>query len=272
MARTQAATTSCPWRRLIGLVTAVLLLSACRVDVVVDVDVEPDGTGSMTVTATADAELVDRVPTIADDLVLDDVAAAGWTIEGPSPTPEGGLVVTFTHPFDGYQEATNLLRSLGPPFFNPQLGRGQVGDVTTNTLTGDFGLPNGFAEFADADLVGAVGAVPFAEEFAAEGITPATALSATVRARLPGEIVDDETNGTVLDDGRIEWVVPLEGQPLELSGRSQQEPSAGGSWARPLSVAALIALVAWVAFMTLFIGYVALARYRRARRYRRRTL
>ena len=248
----------------------VIALTGCQLDIELDITVEPDGTGTMTVTATADADLVAQVPTIADDLVLDDVAAAGWVIEGPNPTPEGGLVLSLTHDFSGAAEATNLLKSLGPPFTNPQLGRGESGDVTTNTLTGNFGLQNGFADFADSDLISAVGGVPFADEFAALGATPANSLGAVVRARLPGEIVDAETNGEVTADGRIVWTVPFEGPPLELSGRTQQAPSEGGSWARPLSIVALVALIAWVAFMTLFIGFVAFARWRRSRGYRRR--
>lgn len=253
-----------------AILLGLFLLTGCRVDIELDVSVAPDGTGTMTVVATADAELVERVPTIADDLVLTDVAEAGWTIDGPTATPDGGLVVTMTHDFSDDKEATNLLLSLGPPFNNPQLGRGVTGDVTTNTLTGNFGLLDGFADFADDDLVSAIGGQPFDEEFAASGATPATALGAVVRARLPGEIVDGETNGTVLDDGRIEWTIPFDTAPLELSGRSQQAPSEGGSWARPLSIAALVALVAWVVFMTVFIGFVAVARSRRAHRYKRR--
>jgi hypothetical protein len=259
------------WRVLAALF-GVLALSGCQLDIELDITVEPDGTGTMTVVATADAELVAAVPTIADDLVLDDVIAAGWVVEGPTATPEGGLVLSLTHGFSGAAEATNLLKSLGPPFTNPQLGRGESGDVTTNTLTGNFGLQNGFADFADSDLVSAVGGVPFAEDFAERGATPGNSMTATVRAQLPGEVIDDETNGEVLADGRIEWVIPFEGPPLELSGRTQQAPSEGGSWARPLSIVALVALLAWVGFMTLFISYVAIARWRRNRRYRRRTV
>lgn len=256
--------------RVLAALFAVFGLSGCRLDIQLDITVDPDGTGTMTVTATADAELVAAVPTIAEDLVLDDIAAAGWVIDGPTPTPEGGLVLSLTHDFSGAAEATNLLKSLGPPFTNPQLGRGESADVTTNTLTGNFGLQNGFADFADSDLIDAVGGVPFEEEFAAQGATPGNSLSATVRAELPGDVVDDETNGEVLANGRIEWVIPFEGPPLELSGRTQQSPSEGVSWARPLSIVALVALIAWVAFMTLFIAYVTFARWRRSRRYRRR--
>jgi hypothetical protein len=91
----------------------------------------------------------------------------------------------------------------------------------------------------------------------------------TVEASLPGEIVEAQTNGTVRD-GVIRWEVPTDGSILEWSARTEQSPSAGGSWARPLSVAALVALVAWVGFMTLFIAFVFLARWRRAWRYKRR--
>ncbi|BAN04017.1 hypothetical protein [Ilumatobacter coccineus] len=260
-------------RRILTAVVGMLLLTACQVDVVVDVTVEPDGTGSMTVTVTADAELVERVPTIADDLVLDDIAEAGWVIDGPTDTPDGGLVLTFTHPFSGADEATNLLRSLGPPFNDPRLGRGSAGDVTTNTLTGNFGLPDGFATFADSDLISAVGDVPFAAEFTASGATPENSMTAVIRATLPGEIVDDETNAVELDDGRLEWTIPLgDGAITEVRGRTEQAPSAGGSWARPLSIVALIALIAWVVFMVAFIGFVTFARWRRSRGYRRRPL
>ena len=251
----------------------ILLLSACRVDVTLDITVEPDGTGVMVVSALANAELVERVPTLAEDLVLDDIAEAGWVIDGPAPTADGGLSLTLTNDFDGAAEATNQLRSLGPPFNDPQLGRGDLGEVTTNSLSGNFGLPDGFAAFADEDLVNAVGDVPFADEFEASGATPNESLSATITALLPGEINGDETNGERLDDGRLQWVVPLDGSILELSARTEQgAEGVGGSWARPLSIAALIGLIAWVSFMGLFILFVFFARWRRARRYKRRQL
>ena len=256
-------------RRVALLVIGVLALSACRLDVEVEITVEPDGTGEIVVRAVADAELIERVPTIADELVLDDIAAAGWAIDGPTPTANGGLELTLSHDFADDKEATNLLRSLGPPFNDPELGRGQTGDTTNNRLTGRFGLPGGFEAFADDELIAAVGAVPFADDFAAAGATPANSLGAVVRADLPGDIVEEETNGTILDDGRIEWIIPIDGiSILEASARTEQAPAEGREWARPVSIVALIALVAWVAFMTLFILYVTFARWRRARRYK----
>ena len=52
-----------------------------------------DGAGTITVTATADAELVAQAPGLADDLHFDDLVAAGWAVDGPTPTDDGGLEV-----------------------------------------------------------------------------------------------------------------------------------------------------------------------------------
>jgi hypothetical protein len=257
-------------RRLAALLFGALALSACQVDIVVDIDVEPDGTGTINVTVSADADVVDRVPTLADDLVLDDVAAAGWQIDGPTTTADGGLTIALGHDFASADEATNLLRSLGPPFNQIEVGRGTSGDETTTRLTGLLGLTDGFTSFADADLIAAVGSVPFADQIAAAGATPPDSMSVTVNATLPGEIVADATNPTSTEGDVLTWAVPLDGSVLELQAESVQEPSEGGAWARPLATVALIVLIAWVAFMTLFIGYVMIARSRRARAYRRR--
>jgi hypothetical protein len=259
-------------RRVLALLLGALVLTACQVDIAVDVDVEPDGSGTITVIVTADAEVVQRVPTLADDLVLDDATAAGWIVDGPNPTPEGGLTLTLVHDFEAIEngEATNLLQSLGPPFNDIELRRGTSGDVTTNQLRANLGLTDGFNDFADDELVSAVGAVPFAEEIAASGATPATSMSGTLTAFLPGEIVEESTNGALDDEGRFVWTVPFDGPKVEARAVTEQSPSDGGVWARPLSIVALIALILWVGFMTIFVGYVAIARFRRARRRSRR--
>jgi hypothetical protein len=254
------------------LVIGVLVLAGCQLDIVADVVVEPDGTGEIVVTAEADAALVREVPTIADELVLDDVADAGWAVEGPTPTPDGGLLLTLRHDFAGKDEATNLLRSLGPPFNDPEIGRGQTNDSATNTARVNLGLPDGFATFADEDLQSALGGVPFASRIEASGADPSTSINAILRLTLPGEVVAAETNAEILDDGRLQWTVPVDGTILEASARSEQAPSTGGVWARPVATVALVVLIAWVGFMSLFIAYVAIARWRRARRYRRRAL
>ncbi|MDX2378886.1 MAG: hypothetical protein QNM02_03915, partial [Acidimicrobiia bacterium] len=124
------------------------------------------------------------------------------------------------------------------------------------------------ASFADDDLVAAVGSVPFAEQIAASGATPASSMGVTMRAALPGNIDQSQTNGTLIDDGQLEWVVPLDGTVLDSRAVSVQSPGDDRWWALPLSVLALVALIAWAVFMTLFIGYVAWARWQRTHRRR----
>jgi hypothetical protein len=232
--------------------------------------VEPDGTGTITLVATADAEVAAAVPTLAEDLATDDIVAAGWTIEGPTALPDGGLTITLSHDFTSDVEATNLLNSLGPPFNEMSMTRNSSGEDTTTRVSGLLGLPDGFESFADEDLVAAVGSVPFAEQIAASGATADSSIAAVIRVELPGRIDADETNGTELGDNQLEWQAPTDGTILDMRAVSVQSPGDDRWWARPLSIVALVALVAWVAFMTLFIGYVVWARWQRTRRRRRR--
>jgi len=258
-------------RRLVALLACAVALTACQVDVTVDVVVDPDGTGLITVVVVADDEVLTAVPTLVDDLILDDVQEAGWAIDGPNPTDDGGLTIQMSHEFRSQGEATNLLQSLGPPFAQMELGRGTNGEVTTNQLSGRLVL-SGFDAFADEDLVSAVGGQPFANQIDASGATTADSLNVTLRALLPGVIDEATTNAEPDEGGVLSWVLPPDGSPAVVLAQSTQQPGEGQRWARPLSVAALIALVLWLAFMTLFIGYVAVARFRRARAYKHRHL
>lgn len=253
-------------RRVLALCVCAIALVGCRIDLNVDVVIEPDGTGTITLVATADADVVAAVPTLADELATDDIVAAGWTIDGPTALPDGGLTITLRHDFSSDVEATNLLNSIGPPFNQMSVIRNTSGDDTTTRLGGLLGLPDGFESFADEDLIAAVGSVPFSEQIAASGATPESSINALLRATLPGQIDDDETNGAELGDDRLEWIVPTDGTILDARAASVQSPGDDRWWARPLSIIALVALIAWVAFMTLFIGYVLWARWQRTRR------
>lgn len=248
-------------RRLLLVVVSVFALSACRLDVTVDVVMEPDGTGVVTVLAVADAELVEQVPELVDDLRLDDAIANGWTVDGPVEAADGGLSMTLEHGFSSDEELANVLNSIGPPLLDMQAARttGEDGQ-TTNAITGRMQLVDGFEAFADADLLTAVGGVPFAEEFTTTGATPPDSMSFTFRVALPGELISAET-GTEVGDGVIQRVAPLDGTSVDLLTSTVQRPaSEGGAWARPVSQVALITLIAWVGVATAFIVFVAVAR------------
>ncbi len=248
------------------LLVCVLVLTACRLDVTVSVDMEPDGTGTVTVDAIADPELVERVPDLVDDLRLDDAIAKGWVVDGPDPTDDGGLEITLVHEFRSAPELANVLNSVGPPLDRMEAARTPGEDEqTTNAINGVLELANGFESFADADLVQAVGGLPFADEFDASGLTPAEAMSFTYRVSLPGELVSAE--GTEVGDGIIEWQAPLDGTTSGLYVETVQRPvGSGGAWAQPLSTFAFVALIVWCVLAAAFIAFVAVARGAKRRR------
>ena len=192
-------------------------LAACRLDATVELTIGADGTGELAVTAVADADVVAQAPGLAESLQFADAVAAGWVVEGPTATEDGGLTVTLRHPVTSAEEATNLLASLGPPFTGMTLQRtvDEDGDTTTTMLTGQLVLPAGFDSFADSDLLAAVGGTPFADELTAAGATPQDSMSIAFRAELPGDI--EETSGDAADGG-IEWDAPLDGSTADVAG------------------------------------------------------
>lgn len=258
--------------RLLLIALGALVLTGCRLDVTVDVVMQPDGTGMVTVVAVADAELVQRVPDLVDDLRLDDAVANGWVVEGPTPQAGGGVTITLSHPFGSAQELATVLNSIGPPLSGMAAARNaEAGEEagaagrTTNAVQGTLVLPNGFQSFADDELVQAVGGQPFGEELTASGLTPAQAMSFTFRVDLPGELVS--STGTEVGDGTIQWQAALDGTSTELLIQTVQEPAGGGNgWARPLSTVALVLLVVWVLAAAAFITFVAVARRSKRRR------
>ena len=252
-------------------VVCVFVLTACRLDVVVNVQMEPDGTGVVTVEATADEELVAQVPDLVDDLRLDDAVENGWVVEGPTGVDGGGLRVVLTHPFSSAAELANVLTSIGPPLTQMAAARTEGADgQIVNGINGVMVLPDGYESFADADLVAAVGGLPFGEEIAASGTPIEEAFSFTYRVSLPGELESAET-GTDVGDDVIEWVAPLDGSAVNLYVATVQRPAGdGNSWAGPVATISFVALIVWIVVAGTFIAVVALARRNKRRRRERR--
>jgi len=62
-------------------IAILLITSACRVDTTVQVVVGPDGAGEVVVVVDADAEAAEHLAGSSDELKLDDLTKAGWTVE-----------------------------------------------------------------------------------------------------------------------------------------------------------------------------------------------
>jgi hypothetical protein len=243
------------------LVICVTLLSACRVDATVDIAMGQDGSGRITVTEIADADVVKQAPGLAEDLRFDDAKAAGWAVADPVATSDGGLKVELTHPFANPEEATALLQSIngsGGPLHGVTLTRVIGSGGTTVSLAGSLRI-DGLGAFADPDVLGAIGATPYAEQVAASHLSPSDAVHITVQATLPGKITS--ATGTV-KDGSVTWLVPLDGSQLDMATTGVDNHSTAKVWGIA-SNAALIGLVVWCVLAAAFIAWVVRQRKRR---------
>ena len=246
------------------IVIAVMLLGACHVDATVDIRMGADGTGKITITAIADAEVVDQAPGLAEDLRFDDAKTAGWTVTGPTDAADGGLRVELSQAFTSPEEATALLQSIngsGGPLHSMTVGRVVAEGGTTISLNGSLRI-DGLAAFADPDVLGAIGATPYAEQVAASSASPSEAVGVVVRAELPGKITS--ATGTVAD-GAVSWTVPLDGSQLDLTTNATDDHGTARIWGIAANVA-LIALIAWCVIAAAFVTWVVKQRQRRARK------
>ena len=246
------------------IVISVMVLAGCHVDTTVDISMKADGSGHITLTAVADADVVKQAPGLADDLRFDDAKTAGWTITGPTETPDGGLRAELTHTFANPEEASALLQSIngsGGPLHSVVLSRRVDQDGTTVSLVGSLRI-DGLTAFADPDVLAAVGATPYADQIAASSQGPSQAVGVTVRATLPGKI--SSATGTI-GGSTVSWIVPLDGSQLDLSTSALDDHGTAKIWG-VASNAALIALVAWCLVAAAFIFWVARQRQRRAHR------
>ena len=258
-------------RRAISLLVVALALTACKVDTTVTVEVAADGSGVITLIAVADAEVVTQAPGLADDLRFDDAVAAGWALDGPTPTDDGGLTATLTHEFATVQEATALLQSINGvdgPLHGVAVTRTVADGQVTTALVGSLRVDGGLNAFADPDVLAAIGGSPYADDIAATGLRPTDVVTFTFTADLPGEVT---TAGTGVDAGEpvLSWSVPLDGTTADLATTSVISESAvagsSGVWGTVATVA-LVALIAWCVAAIAFIAFVARARRAKARR------
>ena len=244
------------------------LLSACRVDTAVDVRVQPDGTGTITVTATADAEVVQQAPGLADDLRLDDAVAAGWVLDGPTPTDSGGLTMSLSHAFSSVEEATALLRSVSGeagPLRGIAVTRAVSDRELTTSLTGSLQFQGGLDALADADLLTLLEGTPYADNLAARGLQQGDVYTFQFSANLPGASPQHSAFGDITP---LSWSVPLDGSAIDVATVSVLPRSTGSTAWGTVADTAEVLLVVWCVGAIGFVVFVARARRARAERHR----
>ncbi len=267
------------------------MLTSCRVDVTIDVDMAENGSGELSVTVVADAAVLAAAPGLAEDVRTADLAAAGWTTEGATPTPGDGLSLTIVHPFDTPEQATALLSTLnGPsgPLQSISIQRVATISEITYSITGTGRLDGGLEAFTDPDLLAAVGGVPYAEQITASGSSPVDTVGVVLRLHVEGDIesTTGEVTGEVTDAGSsvadaagpvtldggagsdddsatraIEWDLALDGSETQIEATSVMSLERGRSW-QLLATLLLVLLIGWVAVSIAATLVVARRRHR----------
>lgn len=235
-----------PAGRVVPAVAALLLLAGCRVDVAVEVRADAGGGGHVRATVTLDEEAAAQVPDLAEQLRVDDLEAAGWEVEGPSPAPGGGTGLEATKEFASPEGAVRALEQLGGiegPFRSLRLTRERSFWKTRTSLAGSVDLTPGLDVFGDQALSERLGGPTLGVDPAAVerelGRPLADLIAFEVVARLPGDV---ESNAPHTAGGRPAWPVPL-GQSVPVTATSQAWNVANIAFAA-LAVAAALALVA----------------------------
>ena len=249
----------------VAALLAVVLLGACRVDSVVTLNVEPNGSGTLAVVTTVDAEVVARVPNIAENLSFEDAKNAGWKVSEVGTTEAGGLQVRVSHSFNNEEEATALLAQLSGefgPFKNFSLIREGKDTDSTWTLNGNLEVNGGLNAFADQSLLDLIGGTPYAQALAESNQDVGQAVSILFQAKLPGTVTT--TNGTD-NIGTLQWAVTFDGSTQSVSAVTQNTAVAS-TIARIFSPVLFWLLMIWLVLMAGFSGFVGYTRFRKSKR------
>ena len=97
------------------LAGALLLASACEVGVGVDIDVAENGSGTVTVGVSLDRAAADALGDLVNQIDLEDLALAGWSVSGPAREADNLLWVRATKPFGNAEELPSILAEIAGP-------------------------------------------------------------------------------------------------------------------------------------------------------------
>jgi hypothetical protein len=151
------------FRRLVGLFAVVGVVAGCQLDVHVTIQLDEDGSGVVTVAAGLDAAALARVGNLDQQLHVDDLESAGWTVAPPAT--EGDTTwVRASKPFDTPAAAEAALAELTAadgPFrdFEVRLDEDLFG--TTYGVSGVVDLTGGPEAFGDDELRAVLGGDAF---------------------------------------------------------------------------------------------------------------
>ncbi len=198
---------------------AIVLLGGCRADVTVAVRAAAEGGGDVSATVSLDKEAAEQVPDLAGQLKVEDLKAAGWRIEGPTPAAGGRTELRAIKAFASPAEATRLFQELtGPtgPFASLRLTRDRSLLKTRTSLTGTVDLAGGLEVFSDEVAREKLGGLPLGIEPARLEAELGRPLADVFGFRLTADLPGDIEGG-----GSGVWEVRL-GQATAVNASAEQ--------------------------------------------------
>lgn len=203
---------------------AVVGLGGCQVSTAIGVDARADGSGVVRATITLDRDAAAQVGDFASRLRVDDLKEAGWRIDGPTATDEGGSEVRASKPFATASEATAVVEELSGadgPFRAFRVTRSRSFAKTRLEFRGDVDLRRGLGSYSDDELRKRLGSdLGFdpAELQARLGRALSRVFPVKVVTRLPGSI---ESNAPVKAGNGAQWS-PTLGEEVTLTASAEQ--------------------------------------------------
>jgi hypothetical protein len=223
----------------------LLLCSACRVTIAVGVDTRANGSGVVRAGVGLDADALRQIPDLGQQLRVDDLKRAGWTVLGPRKESDGRTWIRASKGFTDASGARRVVAELnGPtgPFKDFRLSRRHQFLRTKTSFAGTVDLA-GAGALADQRLVqqlGASGVDTKTLEQQADALVNQT-FRIEVVAHLPGSI---SSNAPTTVSGGVVWH-PKVGEHVRLTATSTAwnlRPVIFGAIAL---LAAIAALVVW---------------------------
>ncbi len=213
--------------RRLALVIAVLAVAGCQVRTEVGLQVHEDGSGVVTVAVGLDADAVERVGRLEDEVRLDDLVATGWEITGPTEEADGFTWYRASKPFSTPEDAARVLTEVSGangPFQRFAVTRERSFARTTYGFEGSVDLSGGLEQFGDDALAVSLDGEPLGEDIAAieERIGAAIdeAFRIRIAVRLPGDVTS--TNAPTRAANGAVWQ-PRLSEPGVIEMRAESE-------------------------------------------------
>lgn len=232
--------------RLAAAALLVLAATGCRLDVNVGFDVADDGSGVVRVAVGLDEEAARRVPELADQLEVQDLVDAGWTITGPTEEGDGRTWIRASKPFATPAEAGDVLAELsgeGGPFRDFRVERERSFLAETWRFRGDVDLTGGIDGFSDDALRERLDGTSFGADTAELERRAGDTLDRVFRFRVAAELPGDVSSNAPLDvTGGAVWTPSL-GEQVSLRATGEVLDTTRIAWLAVAGAAGL-ALVA----------------------------